>query len=88
MLSSDMRTIYRGRMLDRIRSGKYPSGQLLDRIERSLTTTDEAVDYIDALMEKVENEYPSLHLLDRIDRVIALVEQAERRSAARAELTT
>jgi hypothetical protein len=86
MLSRDMRTIYQERLLDGVRSVKYPSSQMLDRIEESLRTTDDAIAYVDALNEKVEDKYPSLHLLDRIDQVILRVEQAEMRSESRRSL--
>jgi hypothetical protein len=86
MLSRDMRTIYHERLLDGVRSVTYPSSQMLDRIEESLRTTDDAIAYVDALTEKVESKYPSLHLLDRIDHVIQRVEQAEMRSESRRSL--
>ncbi len=86
MLSTDMRAMYQARLLDDVRSVKYPSGQILDRIEGSLRTTDDAVAYVDALLEKVENKYPSLGLLDRIDQVIQRVEQAEMQRQSRPAL--
>jgi hypothetical protein len=86
MLSTDMSAMYQARLLDDVRSVKYPSGQILDRIEGALRTTDDAIAYVDALLEKVEDKYPSLDLLDRIDQVIRRVEQAEMQSESRRSL--
>jgi hypothetical protein len=86
MLSTDMRAMYHARLLDDVRSVKYPSGQILDRIEGSLRSTDDAIAYLDALLEKVENKYASLQLLDRIDQLILRVEEAEMQSGSRRAL--
>lgn len=55
-------------LLERIAESKYPSGELMDRVEILLDR--EHVDaYLDLLFEKVEEDrYPSKQLLDRIAR--------------------
>jgi hypothetical protein len=56
-------------MLDKVRDDKYPSGELLDRIETALSTREQAAEYFQILVSKVEeSRYPSHQLLDRIER--------------------
>jgi hypothetical protein len=55
-------------LFDRIRESRYPSGELMDRVEIFLDR-DHVDDYLELLFEKVEaDQYPSNHLLDRIAR--------------------
>jgi hypothetical protein len=64
---------YFGLVLDRIRGDRYPSGQLMDRLEGSLTSREQLDEYLDVLLEKIEDsKYPSGQLLDRIARLAAL----------------
>ena len=56
-------------LLDRLGADRYPSGELLNRVEASLDR-GHLDDYLDMLFAKVEScHYPSLHLLDRIGRL-------------------
>jgi hypothetical protein len=60
-------------LMDRIREDRYPSHQLLDRIEASIWSAEQMVDYVDLLLEKIdEDHYPSHQLLDRIERMMML----------------
>jgi hypothetical protein len=60
-------------LMDRIREDRYPSHQLLDRIEASIWSAEQMVDYVDLLLEKVDQDhYPSHQLLDRIERMMML----------------
>ena len=55
-------------LLDHIRADRYPSGELMDRVE-ILLDRDHVDDYVDILFEKIETDrYPSKQLLDRIAR--------------------
>ncbi len=55
-------------LLDRIEESRYPSGELMDRVE-ILLDQDHVDRYLDILFEKVEGDrYPSKQLLDRIAR--------------------
>ena len=55
-------------LFDRIREDRYPSGELMDRVE-ILLDADHVDEYVDILFEKVEDcHYPSKQLLDRIAR--------------------
>ncbi len=56
---------------ERIAGDRYPSGQLLDRLEAAITTGDQLADYVDLLIDKVdETWYPSGQMLDRIQRML------------------
>jgi hypothetical protein len=55
-------------LLDRIQEDRYPSGELMDRVE-ILLDREHVDEYVDILFEKVEDcHYPSKQLLDRIAR--------------------
>jgi hypothetical protein len=55
-------------LLDRIKEDRYPSGELMDRVE-ILLDREHVDEYLDTLFEKVEEvHYPSKQLLDRIAR--------------------
>ena len=55
-------------LLNHIEESRYPSGELMDRIE-ILLDRDHVDEYLEALFEKVEaDRYPSKQLLDRIAR--------------------
>ena len=59
---------YMRTLLDRIRESRYPSSQLMDRVE-ILLDREHVDEYVDILFEKIEaDRYPSLQLLDRISR--------------------
>ena len=55
-------------LFERIQDSRYPSGELMDRVE-ILLDQDHVDQYLDLLFEKVEEDrYPSKQLLDRIAR--------------------
>ena len=55
-------------LLERIAMDRYPSGELMDRVEIMLDR-DHVDDYVDLLLEKIESDrYPSKQLLDRVAR--------------------
>jgi len=55
-------------LFERIASDRYPSGELMDRVE-ILLDREHVDDYVALLFQKVESErYPSKQLLDRIAR--------------------
>jgi hypothetical protein len=59
-------------LMERVRNDRYPSSQLLDRIEMTLWTPEQVVEYVDMLIEKIdESWYPSGQLLDRVQRMLA-----------------
>jgi hypothetical protein len=55
-------------LLDHIAADRYPSGELMDRVE-ILLDREHVDEYLELLFEKVETDrYPSKELLDRIAR--------------------
>jgi hypothetical protein len=61
-------------LMSRVREDRYPSGELLDRIEASLDTPEQIVEYVEMIFEKAESaRYPSKELLNRIHRFAALL---------------
>ena len=62
---------------ERVRQDRYPSHQLLDRVESAFWTPRQVAEYVDLLLEKAdESWYPSLQLLDRIHKVLAMTAAA------------
>jgi hypothetical protein len=62
---------YLAMLMERVRQDRYPSHQLLNRIEAAFWTSEQVAEYVDLLLEKAdESWYPSLQLLDRIHRVL------------------
>lgn len=86
MAATEVRLTYQDHLLERVRVTDYPSLELMDRIEATLRTTAEAVEYVDVLMDKVQGTYPSLQLLDRIHRVVVAIEETEARAGSEREL--
>ncbi len=69
-------------LMERVSADRYPSHQLLNRIEETLWTSEQVVAYVDMLLEKIDEAwYPSGQLLDRAQRMMALAAVV----AARAE---
>jgi len=55
-------------LLEKIASDRYPSGELMDRVE-ILLDREHVDDYVALLFEKIEaDRYPSTQLLDRVAR--------------------
>jgi hypothetical protein len=53
---------------------------MMDRVESSLATREDLADYIEALVEKVEEtRYPSISMLNRLDGLLGELEQVEQR---------
>lgn len=61
-------------LMARVRSDRYPSHQLLNRIESCLWTADQLEGYVAMLLEKIDQDhYPSHQLLARVERMLTLV---------------
>jgi hypothetical protein len=57
-------------LMDKVREDRYPSGELMDRIEAGMASREQAEEYLEVLMEKAgESRYPSKQMLDRIERL-------------------
>jgi hypothetical protein len=60
-------------LMERVRNDRYPSGQLLNRLEATMFSSEQMVEYVDMLLEKVdESWYPSGELMNRIERMLRL----------------
>jgi len=65
-------------LMERVREDRYPSHQLLDRIEASFWSSEQVTEYIDFLIEKTDASwYPSKQLLDRIQRLMSVAASFE-----------
>jgi hypothetical protein len=59
-------------LLEKVRTDPFPSLEHMDLLEATVRDPDQLVEYMDALMDKVENtRFPSLQLLRRIQRIAA-----------------
>lgn len=58
-------------LMERVRQDRYPSSQLMDRIEAAMWTSEQVHEYAEVLVEKADSTwYPSLQMLDRIQRLL------------------
>ena len=58
-------------LMHRARHDRYPSHQMLDRIELALATSEQVAEYVDMLISKVdETWYPSGQMLDRVQNML------------------
>jgi hypothetical protein len=61
-------------LLDHVRADPYPSLVQMELLEATVRDPDQFVEYLEALMEKVEStRYPSISLLRRIQRMAAML---------------
>jgi hypothetical protein len=68
---------YLAMLMERIRQDRYPSHQLMDRVEAAFWTPQQLSEYLDLLLEKAdESWYPSGQILDRIHRLLAFAATA------------
>jgi len=65
-------------LMERVESDRYPSIQLLDRIEQVMYTAEQYVAYIDMLIDKIDEAwYPSGQLLNRVQRMMNIAATAQ-----------
>ena len=61
-------------LLEKVKTDPYPSRIHMDMLEASLNRPDQLVEYLEALMDKVENtRFPSHAMLERIQRIVAML---------------
>jgi hypothetical protein len=59
-------------LVDRVREETYPSSAHMDLIEATVRRPEQLVEYLEALIEKVEaTRFPSITMLRRIQRLVA-----------------
>jgi hypothetical protein len=70
-------------LMERVSTDRYPSAQLLDRIEQVLYTPEQVIAYVDMLIGKIDEAwYPSGQLLDRVQKMFHVTAMAQRRIAS------
>jgi hypothetical protein len=58
-------------LLERVKQDVYPSRLHMDMLEATIRQPDDLVEYLEALIEKVENtRFPSHTMLERIQRIV------------------
>ena len=71
MTARDLQVEYMEVLIDRATSVRYPSKELLDRIENLAFTPEQAERLIRYLIAQVKaSRYPSHQLLDRAERIL------------------
>jgi hypothetical protein len=61
-------------LLERVKADTYPSRLHMDMLEATMREPDQLVEYLEALMEKVEGtRFPSHAMLERIQRIVAML---------------
>lgn len=70
MESTSPRDRYMEILLEKVRDDRYPSNDLMDRVEATIRTREEAAVYLDVLYEKLDGDkYPSKQMLDRVHAI-------------------
>jgi hypothetical protein len=71
-------------ILEKVEEDRYPSGELMDRLEAAFTSREQVEGYLDVLLEKIEpDHYPSKQMLDRVHRLSLRLEAADVKAALR-----
>jgi hypothetical protein len=57
-------------LLEKVEDTRFPSAELLDRVESAISTEDELAEYAEILVKKLEDtRFPSKELFDRLERI-------------------
>jgi hypothetical protein len=68
----DPRQRYVRLLSDRVQQDEHPSSSDLDRIEQSISTREEAGEYLEYLFGRVEEaRRPSAEILNRLERILS-----------------
>jgi hypothetical protein len=63
-------------VLEKVSADRYPSGELMDRLEAAMSNREQLEEYLEVLLEKIEDDhYPSKHMLDRVHRLAPFAER-------------
>lgn len=77
MPTSELRQAYLDMLMEQVRSCRYPSPTMMDRLEQTIGDRGNAEDYVRALIEMMEEErYPSPMMLDRVAELLTVLERA------------
>jgi hypothetical protein len=57
-------------LMEKVEDTRFPSSELLDRVENAIRTEDELSEYAEILVKKLENtRFPSKELFNRLERI-------------------
>ena len=71
MADTNLRQQYFEMIMDQVRSNRFPSPTMLDRIEGSVGDRASAEHYVQSLIDKLSEErFPSPVMLDRISQLL------------------
>jgi hypothetical protein len=66
-----LRDAYMEAILDRITSTRYPSGELMDRVEYLAHKPEYAEKFVEYLIDSITRvQYPSHQMMDRLERIL------------------
>lgn len=64
-------------LMERVRNDRYPSLQLMDRLESVIYTPEQVTEYVDVLIQKCDEcWYPSGQIMNRLERMLTLAAAA------------
>ena len=71
MANGTLQSRYFDLLLEKVEQDRYPSHEMMNRVERTLSDREQIANYLEVLLDKVEEtRYPSLQILDRIDNLV------------------
>ena len=81
MPTSDLRRAYFDILMEQVRSARYPSPTMMDRLEKEVRDLGTAEEYVRILLDLMaEERFPSPMMLERMSQAISAIEGAARAS--------
>ena len=76
MPKSELRQAYLDMLMEQVRSCRYPSPTMMDRLEQTIGDRKNAEGYVQALLDMLgEERYPSPMMLDRVAGLLRVFDQ-------------
>ncbi len=83
MARDSLRERYVEMLMDQVRSARYPSISMLERLEKVLPDRDAAEEYVHTLIDVMEEkQYPSPDLMNRVSGLIRALDGMDGASRA------
>lgn len=77
MPASELRQAYLDVLMEQVRSCRYPSPTMMDRLEQTIGDRENAAGYVRALIDMMgEEKYPSPMMLDRVAGLLDVLDRA------------
>ncbi len=77
MPTSQLRQAYLDVLMEQVRSCRYPSPTMMDRLERTIDDRGNAEEYVQSLIDAMADErYPSPMMLERVARLLDALDRA------------